>query len=101
MLGEYQLMRVLGTVEAKERYEKTRDGLRLDVSSVGDALNNHRTKDHYMATWNGRRIALALHVSGSSSRRKEEGFRLYFSYDEDAELVVVGHFPTHLPNALT
>jgi hypothetical protein len=32
---------------------------------------------------------------------KEEGFRLYFSYDEDAELVVVGHFPTHLPNALT
>jgi hypothetical protein len=101
MLGEYQQMRVLGTVEAKERYEKTRDGLRLDVSSVGDALNNHRTKDHYMATWNGRRIALALHVSGSSSRRKEEGFRLYFSYDEDAELVVVGHFPTHLPNALT
>jgi hypothetical protein len=101
MLGEYQQMRALGTVEAKERYEATRNALRLDVSSVGDALNNHRTKEHYMANWNGRRIALAMHVSGSSSRRKEEGFRLYFSYDEDAELVVVGHFPTHLPNALT
>jgi hypothetical protein len=101
LLGRYQQMRLLGTPEARERYEETCKTLRVEVSSVGDAINNHRTKDHYMVNWNGRRIALEMHVSGSSSRRQEEGFRMYFAYDDDAELVVVGHFPSHLPNALT
>ena len=102
MLGdEYQPMRVHGGTEHVERCEALTSTLRVEISHVGEAARMHRTKGNYQVSWNGKRVTLDMHVSGSSSRRQESGFRLYFHYDEDEQIVVVGHLPTHLPNTLS
>lgn len=73
----------------------------LILSGTGEALNNHRYKHEYRRTYRGREIDLDMHLKSGSSFDPASVFRMYFWYDPDAELVVVGHFPGHLTNTLT
>ncbi|WP_257386403.1 hypothetical protein [Tahibacter caeni] len=102
MLGDvYQPMRSASTPERKQSFDEACADLRVEISPVGVAVSSHRTKDSYRALWNGQRVPLDMHVKGSNSRRQQDGFRLYFYYDENQDAVVVGSFPIHLDSTLT
>jgi hypothetical protein len=102
MLGEiYQPMRSEGGTEHRKTLDTACAELHVDISPVGSAATAHRTRDAYRAQWKGRRVVLDMHVKGSNSRKQQEGFRLYFHYDEEEQIVVVGSFPVHLDSTLS
>lgn len=98
---DYWPMRIEGDSEAEARWQRFLRRQHLRESHVGRARDNHRTADRYQVTINKVRYDLDHHLKGSSSRRESKGFRLYFCLDETTRRVVVGHFPTHLRNAMT
>jgi len=47
----------------------------------------------------GRRFKLDKHLKRGNSREDRHCFRLYYTWDDEAERVIIGPFPGHLPNS--
>ncbi len=101
MAEKYWPMRAQGDEAARKAFVAAEEELRVEVSRVGEALNHHRLRGQYQTTWNRRTYDLDQHVSGSSSRDRRRGFRLYFGWDEALQMIVVGSLPDHLDNSLS
>lgn len=87
---------------AKQLFEEKRARLSIEVTPSGDAIHMKAYRELYRRTHEGRRITLDMHAKTSSgSYDQTEQFRLYFNYDEEHSRIIVGHFPTHLPNSIT
>lgn len=95
----YVPMRVEGSKERREAYERALQDLQLEESPTGDGIKY--AADQYSVVYGGARRPLDRHLKGSNSRDRRYGFRLYFFWDEEGEVVVVGWLPSHLDNRLT
>ena len=83
----------------KFAYEKELAELQLEESLTGDGVKFD--PDLYTVTYNGIRKVLDRHLNRGNSRDPRFCFRLYFFWDDEAEIVVVGWLPTHLDNRMT
>jgi hypothetical protein len=102
LLGtDYWDMKVEGGSELMERCRASEAALGVRVSPSGDAATMRKYEGEYNVLWEGKRYNLDMHLAGSDSHDKQRGLRIYFSWDADQQLVVVGHLPTHLTNTLT
>jgi hypothetical protein len=96
-----------GVDGASERYEKEALGLRVDVSSSGDAVSDRRYRDQFRAQYTDGQIELDLHLApakGTSERGSHDPrktYRIYFAWDDELQVVVVGSLPDHLTTSLT
>jgi hypothetical protein len=100
LLGnDYLEMMISGDDDARVRFAAREKALRVEVSSVGLATSHRRLAGQYRTTWNGQAYVLDRHVSGSSSRNRQRGFRVYFAWDEARQMIVVGSLPEHLDNS--
>lgn len=81
--------------------------IRVEVSPVGEALQNHRYRQQFTAPYQRGSIELDLHLApapGTAERGSydpKKTFRIYFSWDQEQEIVVVGSLPAHLTTSLT
>lgn len=85
-----------------ERHAAWQEGLRelqLEDSLTGDGPKY--APEAYTVQYGGRRCELARHLKGRDSRDRKFGFRLYYFYDEEEQVAVVGHLPEHLDNKST
>lgn len=71
------------------------------ISTVGDALNNHRYKQSYRRLYEGKTILMNEYLKSGSGFDPATLFCLYFHYHEASGKVIVGHLTSHLPNSLT
>lgn len=92
----YVPMRVEGTPERKRSYEETLRTLQLEDSATGEGVKF--APDLYSVQYGGVRRLLDRHLKGSDSRDRRYGFRLYFFWDDESQIVVVGWLPSHLDN---
>ena len=100
MLRDYYVpMRIEGSPERREAYLKQLTELQLEDSLTGDGIKY--AEDLYSVQYAGRRRLLDRHLKGSNSRDRRFGFRLYFFWDDEGQVVVVGWLPSHLQNRLT
>ncbi len=95
----YVPMRVEGGAERRESYERALQELQLEESPTGDGVKY--AAEQYSVVYGGARRPLDRHLKGSNSRDRRYGFRLYFFWDEEGEVAVVGWLPSHLDNRLT
>jgi hypothetical protein len=95
----YVPMRIEGSPERRDAYLEQLAELQLEDSLTGDGVKY--SEDLYSVQYAGTRRLLDRHLKGSSSRDRRFGFRLYFFWDEDGQVVVVGWLPSHLQNRLT
>ena len=95
----YVPMRKSGTPQDKAAYDAALQELRLEDSATGHGWKEH--KEQYMVTYEGKQRLLDRHLKFGISRNPVLALRLYFFWDEESELVVVGWLPSHLNNALT
>jgi hypothetical protein len=98
---EYWEKKVHGGAELHARCTQAEASLGVRIGPTGDAVSSRNFKHQYEVTWEGATYTLDLHVQGSDSRDIRRGLRIYFAWDEEQELVVVGHLPTHLTNSLS
>ena len=89
-------MRVEGTPAHKRSYEEALKSLQLEDSATGDGVKF--AADLYSVQYGGARRSLDRHLKGSDSRDRRYGFRLYFFWDDESQIVVVGWLPSHLDN---
>lgn len=57
--------------------------------------------DDYFITWNGRRRCLDMHIMKGGGRDERYCLRIYFFWDDDTAMNVVGWLPSHLNNSLS
>jgi hypothetical protein len=89
-------MRVDATPDRREAYAQALKQLQLEESATGDGVKY--AADLYSVQYGGARRPLDRHLKGSDSRDRRFGFRLYFFWDEDEQVAVVGWLPSHLDN---
>jgi hypothetical protein len=75
--------------------------LGVEISPTGDEASLMRWRDDYEVRWGKERRFLDMHLKKGTSREARGCLRIYFFWDEDGELVVVGHLPGHLTTANT
>jgi hypothetical protein len=56
--------------------------------------------DAYFVMWNGRRRFMDMHITRGGGRDQRYCMRIYFFWDAESQMVVVGHLPSHLNNSL-
>lgn len=93
---QYVPMRVEGTSERRHAYEEALRILQLEESRTGAGINY--ASDLYSVQYGGVRRSLDRHLKGSDSRDRRYCFRLYFFWDDESQIVVVGWLPSHLDN---
>ncbi len=93
---QYVPMRIEGTPERRRSYEEALDALQLEDSATGEGVKF--SADLYSVQYGGTRRPLDRHLKGSDSRDRRYGFRLYFFWDDEGQVVVVGWLPSHLDN---
>lgn len=97
LLRDYYVpMRVESSPARREAYQSALRSLKLEESSTGDGVKY--AADLYSVQYGGTRRSLDRHLKGSDSRDRRFGFRLYFFWDEEGQVAVVGWLPSHLDN---
>lgn len=96
---QYVPMRVEGTPERRRSYEEALHALQLEDSATGEGVKY--APDLYSVQYGGGRRPLDRHLKGSDSRDRRYGFRLYFFWDDESQIVVVGWLPSHLDNRVS
>lgn len=78
------------------------DDLGVRLERTGSASELAQWSDLYwVKNDRGENTFLDWHIKQGSDKNDQTTLRIYFYYDEEDERVVVGHLPTHLPNAKT
>ncbi|WP_132982851.1 hypothetical protein [Thermomonas haemolytica] len=96
-----------GRDSAAESFRNECERLRVEVSDVGEALQNHRYRQQFLAPYQRGSIELDLHLApapGTSERGSwdpKRTYRIYFAWDSEQEVVVIGSLPGHLTTSLT
>lgn len=102
LLGKYYWdMKVRGGAELQALCKEHEAKLGVRISPCGDAAEMRQYESEYRVRWEGREYKLDMHVAGSDSRDKQRGLRIYFAWDAEQELVILGHLPTHLTSTHT
>ena len=92
----YVPMRLESSPVRRAAYQKQLGELGLEESATGEGTKY--AADLYSVQYGGRRRPLDRHLKRSDSRDRRFGFRLYFFWDEESQIVVVGWLPSHLDN---
>lgn len=92
----YVPMRRENSPVRRTAYEQALTDLQLEESATGDGVRY--AADLYSVQYGSSRHALDRHLKGSDSRDRRYGFRLYFFWDGEGQVAVVGWLPSHLDN---
>ena len=94
-------MRIEGGSELVEAYRKATQELRLQDENTFPGNRATLQGDTYFVDYYGQRRLLERHLKGSNSRDPRHCFRLYYFWDDETKLIVVGSLPNHLPTEVT
>jgi hypothetical protein len=97
----YWEMRAHGGAALLEACKTAEAGLGLTRSNTGAAIDDSRFEDQYRVTYEGTTYVLDQHLVGSASHNEQHCLRIYFAWDSEESLVIVGSLPIHLTNSLT
>ncbi|MBX9661431.1 MAG: hypothetical protein K2X00_22975, partial [Nitrospiraceae bacterium] len=92
----YVPMRIDSTPNRRDAYEAALRELHLEESHTGDGVKY--AADLYSVQYGSRRVPLDRHLKGGDSRDRRYCFRVYFFWDEEGQVAVVGWLPSHLDN---
>lgn len=96
---EYRQMRIVGGDELRLAYENGLKSLKLTESrSISEARKGEQGEEYYVnhPLNPSRRIFLEDHLRKGNDRDQRNTLRIYFTWDHQEQLVVVGWLPSHL-----
>ena len=93
----YHEIKTEGGKASREVYEGELRELRLQDTPGLSPTAQGRARDDFSIEWNGRRLILDRHLKNNTKTRDPRHcFRLYFTWDDKAGQVVIGHLPGHM-----
>lgn len=94
-------MRREGGIARVERFKEECRKLGIEEEPCFSQKNDIKNFPEYRTTYRGRRVWMDHHFKYGNSGDLRESFCIYFYFDEEEKVVVVGHMPSHLDNWLT
>jgi hypothetical protein len=95
----YVPMRIYGGSESQAAYLQALGELHMEDSQTGDGAKFEGNE--YTVQYQGSRRDLDRHLKVGNSREPRFCFRLYFFWDDESQVVVVGWLPSHLENRMS
>jgi len=96
---EYRDWRIQGE-PARQAYEGELERLKLYNEPTGGDVS--RSGDEFFVSYEGTKRVLDMHLkNGGNTRDPKRCFRLYYFWDEDKRLCVIGSLPGHLRTGAT
>ena len=93
----YHEIKTEGGKALRADYEDELRELRLQDAPGLSPTAQGRARDDFSIEWNGRRLILDRHLKNNAKTRDPKHcFRLYFTWDDHAGQVVIGHLPGHM-----
>lgn len=99
LAGPYRQMRLLGGEGARRANEEALATLGLENSSVGGDITRHA--DRFRVEWRGQKRLLDQHIKNGTARDPRHCLRIYYFWDEEDQIVVVGSLPGHIRTGAT
>lgn len=94
-----------GSYREVKASEAPRDKARAELEalgiSMGGSVDPAYAGDDYFVRWSGRKRFLDQHLKKGTSRDPRFALRIYYTWDEELGVCVVGWLPSHLSNSLT
>lgn len=66
-----------------------------EAASISD-VGAGRHQEEYFCRYNGKKMMMDRHLKKGSSRDPQYCLRIYFFWDDENSIIVIGHLPTHL-----
>lgn len=105
LANEYREMKIKGGADAKRAFDRRREELRLEpISAPISKTRAGEEGDEYYVRYpnnSGAKRFLESHLKKGTSRKTSEAFRIYFFWDEENKVVVIGWLPSHLDTRIT
>ncbi|MBN8477377.1 MAG: hypothetical protein J0L91_00255 [Burkholderiales bacterium] len=95
----YVPMRQSNDPALKTAYDAGLRGLHLEDSTTGAGWKQH--PEQYVISYDGKPRRMDRHLKQGTSHDPAHAFRLYYFWDDESQVVVVGWLPSHLDNAMT
>lgn len=97
LLGhEYRQMKRFGGPDNMARFAKKAKELRISEEPTHSGTRAGEEGDTYYADFRGSRRYLERHLKKGASRDPRRCLRIYFFWDDEEQVVVVGWLPSHL-----
>ncbi|OGU22789.1 MAG: hypothetical protein A2580_11685 [Hydrogenophilales bacterium RIFOXYD1_FULL_62_11] len=103
LANEYVAMRTRDSEDDQPRiaFEEAIARLGVECTPIGDAPSIRRYKQDYKYRFDGAIRTMDMHLKRGAGTDETTLFRLYFTYCEETQRVLVGHMPGHLTNRMT
>ncbi|MER8747742.1 hypothetical protein NKH57_00400 [Mesorhizobium sp. M1050] len=85
----------------KEEFDGIISNKHLDMSGSISEERAREFGEEYFISWRGKKIFLHGHIEKGKSRDERYCLRVYFLWEPEDSLIVVGWLPSHLTNRLT
>lgn len=82
----------------REAFEARCRELRLEESACFSQPNDIKAFSQYWVPYGSGKEACDRHLKYGGGTDPRNMFRVYFFWDDEEQVVVIGHMPTHLPN---
>jgi len=100
LAGPYRELRIRGRESAGAAHDRALEALGILNQPVGDDLTYHR--DRFRVDWRGGKRLLDQHLkTGGNTRDPARCLRIYYFWDDQEQLVVVGSLPGHIRTGAT
>lgn len=109
---EWQILKSLATVmwqlkfgerpTTGDLYSEFKNQTSFDAAPTETKLTKNDTELMRLRqrTYNGKQVCILPHIKGNGRNRRDP-FRLHFCFDDEAQLIVIGHCGSHLPTSGT
>jgi len=92
---DYVSMRRLGG--GRQDFEARLNRLGIEDTAIAANPDRFRKKPQYLTRHEGRTLFTERHLKKGNSRDRRECLRIYYAWDQEAAMVVVGRMTEHLP----
>ncbi|WP_420725956.1 hypothetical protein [Hwanghaeella sp. LZ110] len=75
--------------------------LGIELSNTFSGARSGEFGDEYFVDYNGRKRELVKHLKKGNDKDQRNCLRIYFFWDEEDQVVVIGYLPAHLRTRLT
>ena len=85
----------------RSEFEDRVRALKLKDEAVSASPAKLRNDQQYWCRHEGRHLFTDRHLKKGNSRDPQECLRIYYAWDEESRVVVIGHLTTHLESAIS
>ena len=97
LAGSYWRMKTGGGKALRDAYEEELREVRLQETKSISRDRQGKARDDFSIDWDGRRLMLDRHLKNNARTRDPRNcLRVYFTWDETTQQVVIGHLPGHM-----